>query len=374
MKTTARFAFLILAVGVLNPVVYADGRFYLSEQVPARIPYQRAFLSFYKGSETLILQSKYEMLQTSSAKSLGWVVPVPSVPELKSLEPYNAKSLFNYTAFMTQPNTIRISEYILMILLFVSIVFCPFYILFFVIFLIQYISLKISKQPTSKGLAVCLRMLPLFFIALLYIFFTLPCLYRASVITDVDVVKSEEVGIYDVNVIESDSEKAILAWLNKNGFKYSDSDISVFKNYIEKKWCFVVARVKPETELIDIIDSGLVAPLVLKFKTDKAIYPMALTSVIGKDTEVLIYTLTENKQTCGSLMPLKRSTIAETESMVQRLSYNTETDFKPIFEGLPAKMNLCKFKKKLTPEKMKSDIVFEAATDNEPYQEKIVRW
>ena len=73
-------------------------------------------------------------------------------------------------------------------------------------------------------------------------------------------------------------------------------------------------------------------------------------------------------------MTLKRSLIAETENMVQNLSYKSETDFKAIFKGLPAKMNLCKFKEKLTPEQMKSDIVFEDAADNEPYQETKIIW
>jgi hypothetical protein len=372
VKAVARLALLFIVILSLCDKAFAVERSYGLEQIPAKIPYQRAFLIFNQGSETLILQSKYELLQTSPAKSLYWIVPVPSEPEIKTLDPKNAHDIFRFIARMTQPKIIKISDYIFALFLLLSVIFCFFYLLIFISVFIQFPLLIIFRLSTKEWqflMRLCLKVLPLFFIALIYIFFALPNLNKSTEIGNVDVIKSETVGFYDVQVIKSDNENAILTWLNENGFKYGDSDIDVFKNYVEKQWCFVVARVQTNTERYNIASYDMAAPLILKFKTDKAIYPVALKPTVDKETEVLIYTMTENKQTCGDLLPLKRSLIEETERTVQHLSYYAEKDIKAIFKDLPAKMNICKFKAKLAPKQMKEDIIFKNATDNEPYNE-----
>lgn len=84
---------LVLAVMIVGSVpVLADGMFYWTESIPPEIPYQRALLMFDGGYETLIVQSKYRM-SSSETDEFGWVVPVPSVPELASVEPALAQVL-----------------------------------------------------------------------------------------------------------------------------------------------------------------------------------------------------------------------------------------------------------------------------------------
>ncbi|MGD8597197.1 MAG: hypothetical protein PVJ26_09240, partial [Anaerolineae bacterium] len=91
-KATLLLIFLtLLATGV---PVWADGGFYWHEEVPPHIPYQRAILWYDGQQETLLLQSKYDSANAATPDSLGWVVPVPSVPELASLDPDLAESLF----------------------------------------------------------------------------------------------------------------------------------------------------------------------------------------------------------------------------------------------------------------------------------------
>ena len=287
MTNRARFVFLLIIICNFSSKSFADGRFYNTERIPDKIPYQRAFLIFHEGSETLILQSKYEFLKDVTISGLGWVVPVPSTPEIMSFEPDKANGFFSMAAMTTQPKIIRISEIFFLIFLSVSVIFIIIYLIYFIILILIYSILKLFYLPTQKwhsAMKPFLRYLILFFAALLYLLlYALPCLNSVKSSADVDVIKSEQVGIYDVQVIKSDSEKAVLDWLSENNFAYSDNDITVFKDYIEKQWCFVVARIHPTSDWGKVESRGMVAPLVLKFNTEKATYPLALTSLVGQD-------------------------------------------------------------------------------------------
>ena len=195
-------------------------------------------------------------------------------------------------------------------------------------------------------------------------------------IDDVEVIKAEQVGIYDVKVIRSDSADAILAWLQENEFGFNENDTKVFEDYISRDWCFVTAKInpQPDTEVREIAVEGLAAPLILKFDTEKAVYPMALTSTIGINTEVLLYTMSDKKLSCGEFLPLR---YANSKSFSLTYLFPEEEVNQEIVDflgSLPMRMILCKFEGILTPEQMEQDIIFEYALDNEPYKETKVVW
>ena len=54
---------LLLPLALLLPAapVLADGKFYVREEVPPGVPYQRAIIAFDGEKELLVLQSKYEV-------------------------------------------------------------------------------------------------------------------------------------------------------------------------------------------------------------------------------------------------------------------------------------------------------------------------
>ena len=191
----------------------------------------------------------------------------------------------------------------------------------------------------------------------------------------VEVVKAEKAGIYDVKVIRSQSAEGILVWLKENGFGFGDNDVQVFENYVNRNWCFVVAKVEPDpgTEDRKIVSGKMVAPLILRFQTDRAIYPLALTSTIGAETEVLLYTLSERKLACGERLTLRRATKTN-QWKFSDLVGDEETQAAALFADVPKSPTLCKFKKRLKPQEMKEDIVFEFAPDNSSYQETKIVW
>lgn len=111
MKSVARCAVLIFIIGGLGEHALGDGKFFV-EKVPPNIPYQRAFILFHEGSETLVLQSKYEFLQSGAIDTLGWVVPVPAVPEIAIVDADVAAICFWKASAHTQPDVKRISGFI----------------------------------------------------------------------------------------------------------------------------------------------------------------------------------------------------------------------------------------------------------------------
>ena len=88
----------------------ADGKMYWRETVPPAIPYQRAVIFFRDGVETLLLQSKYELPGSGNPAPIGWVVPVPAVPELASLPADVAHEAFFLVDMDCPPHMIRISR------------------------------------------------------------------------------------------------------------------------------------------------------------------------------------------------------------------------------------------------------------------------
>lgn len=60
MKNIARNIILFFLICFPSIKAFADGKFYIHENIPADIPYQRAFIIFHENTETMILQSKYK--------------------------------------------------------------------------------------------------------------------------------------------------------------------------------------------------------------------------------------------------------------------------------------------------------------------------
>ena len=169
---------------------------------------------------------------------------------------------------------------------------------------------------------------------------------------------------------------AILGWLTENGFGFNDNDMQVFKDYVVRGWCFVVAKVEPdqESQYHKIVSDGMVAPIILKFETETAVYPLTLTSTVGSETEILLYTFSENKLTCDGRLTLQYASKKKSTYFMVDLLSSAEPETSNLFEDIPEFMYLCKFKKKLKPEEMKTDLEFEFAQDNEPYKEKKIVW
>jgi hypothetical protein len=221
----------------------------------------------------------------------------------------------------------------------------------------------------------------------------------------VDVVREDNVGVYNVKVIDAEEPGPMIDWLRENDFAFRDEDKGVFEDYIDRGWCFVVARVamshggsgfeEPGVDPVqnaatpantaweevspDVVDyQGLAAPLILRFPTDDLVYPMALTSLAGSNTTVHLYTLTDHRVTCGPrLEQIAAWPVNRARLMREGLPLHT-LDPPHFFSAAGAQKQgdqfLCRFEGILTPVEMQSDLYFEQAETDETFRKVVKRY
>jgi hypothetical protein len=209
------------------------------------------------------------------------------------------------------------------------------------------------------------RLPVLFLILSIFLWLFKPTLLGVS---GVEIVIAKDVGIFQVKVIQSKSSADLVAWLNEGGFKFGQEDVSVFDDYIQRGWCFVVAKVRSSEEARKSAESeGLVDPLILRFDTRNPVYPLALTGTNRTETEVLLYTIAEVKMDCGNRLRLEYAGILDEY-------HRYEYDLLPLDEREKFLTYICKFKGKLKPEQMKSDLELQKAADDAPYRAHYWLW
>ena len=347
----------------------ADGKMFWPEKVPPKVPYQRALILFGDQTETLVLQSKYEINAINEASNLGWVVPVPAVPEVASMPAVMAHQMFLFLSMNSRPQVTRIVPTV-------------FALLFFGIAGLSLLTLLICLVscflPIPQWIRVnrgCLARYSMYgLLVCLLVALGLPAFAAAGSSLGVEVVAQHRVGIYEVSVVRTGDADGLIDWLNKHDFNFGEQDTAVFDSYVSKGWCFVVAIINPITGENErrIVSEGLAAPLILRFPHEHPIYPVALTGTGGFETEILIYLASSTKMSSHDRLTL-RFAGKMYERSLELLSGEIEPEgfFDPKMMNYPY---LCKFKDRLTPEKMGQDIIFRQAKDEEPYREHIVKW
>jgi Uncharacterized protein conserved in bacteria (DUF2330) len=358
---------LILASTAMQSM--ADGVMFWREEIPPKIPYQRALILFDKGTETLILQSRYEIPKRDGNSTLGWVVPVPAVPEVATMPADAASGLFNGLSEISQPRITIVRPIVFAVLLGGVAGLSLLTLLVCLLSLLLPFPQRFKENRgrlarySAWGLFICLP------------FIMIGNFAAANRSLGVDVIAEQQVGIYDVSVVHSDNTEGLIGWLNKNDFKFGNRDRGAFDSYISKGWCFVVAIINSNTGEKErrIAFEGLAAPLILRFPHTSPTYPVALTATGGFETDVVIYLASSTKMTANDRLTLRFA--GERRRWLSRELLSAEIDPKGFFD--PKKMNfpyICKFKDRLTPDGMREDIIFSKAEDDKPHREHIVTW
>lgn len=244
-----RLVLLSMAIGGLfcfSTDSLADGAFLFKWDKTADIdePEQKAIIFHHAGREDMVIQVKYE----GPAEEFGWLIPVPSYPEVRK----GSMDCFYELSKLSQLAIRRDFSFS-------------------------------NRMPGRRG----------------------P--------DSVEVLQVQTVGTYDLTVLAADDATKLEDWLKTNAFVFPRSLRNVLGGYIKKKWYFVLVRIDlahggnrhgeggianasgatPDNPNLgkSKVTSAELHPLVLSFRSDKCVFPLAISAANHKISEVSLYVL-----------------------------------------------------------------------------------
>ena len=223
----------------------ADGCFvfHWDKQKDINEPTQKAIILHDKGREDMVLQVKYE----GPAEDFGWLIPVPGLPEVRK----GSMDCFYELSRLTQRQ---------------------FH----------------EGKSTHRGG------------------------YGMGRDEEVNIIEVKTVGAYEVAVLSTTNAASLGAWLDAHHFSFPKDKQDVLDGYVKKQWYFVAAKIDPtqngfvlqqalpkkEPDQMAISQSarqqlanGELHPLVISFRSEKCVFPLAISAVNGKPSEVSLYLL-----------------------------------------------------------------------------------
>ncbi len=243
----------ILVAGVnllLSTSAVADGGFVVPEFVwdkhkDINEPTQKAIIAYDSGHEDLILQVKYD----GPVEEFGWLVPVPSVPRVTQA----SMSCFYELSKFTQRK------------------------------------FEFEHRPMVGTLSIG---------------------GAEEKPPEVKVVEVKTVGAYQIAVLSAKDAGALENWLAQNDFWIPKDKAGVIDSYAKRGWYFVAARInlskgvgfeinsgtpkaaaKKQNQIAEKLSNGELHPLHLSFATDKCVFPLRISSINGRASEVQVYVL-----------------------------------------------------------------------------------
>jgi len=229
----------------------ADGCFVFhwnwNKQKDINEPTPKAILLHNEGREDMVLQVKYE----GPAEDFGWLIPVPGLPEVRkgSMDCFYELSRLTQRRFPSRENFGAMSA-----------------------------SLG-EQKGEDEG---------------------------------VKVIEIKTVGAYEVTVLSATNAASLGEWLDARHFSFPKEKQNVLDDYVKKQWYFVAAKIDPtqngfvlqhgplkrgpDRGAISLstrkkLASGELHPLVISFPSEKCVFPLAISAVNGKPSEVSLYVL-----------------------------------------------------------------------------------
>src|SRR5579859_8199098 len=242
-----------LAAGLLAPATgLADGCFVVSKFVwnkhkDINEPTQKAIIVYDAGRENLILQVKYD----GPIGEFGWLVPVPNRPAVQKSSMRCFYELSRYTQLHFESRNIVPGD-----------------------------AGDASLSPDNKPIEL------------------------------VKVIETKTVGAYEVAVLSTRDAGALENWLAANGFSFPPDKAGVLDAYVKQHWYFVATQIRLgkgngfqivtgtprqapaiKSELEEKLASGELHPLQMSFASDRCVFPLGISSINGRPSEVQVQVL-----------------------------------------------------------------------------------
>lgn len=229
-----------------SQLVLADGCFVFKwdKKIDINEPTQKAIIVHDAGREDLLLQVKYQ----GPLEEFGWLIPVPSLPEVEK----GSMDCFYELSKLTQQH-----------------------------FGMHYLN---RGAAGTKGES------------------------------DVNVVEIKTVGAYEVAILSAQDAGSLERWLKTQSYSIPNDKTGIIDEYVRKGWYFVAARIQlnrgvgfkmvsdgvskgqvpgqpTRREIQTKLSSGELHPLLISFDTPKCVFPLRISAVNGRPSEVSLYVL-----------------------------------------------------------------------------------
>ena len=278
-KLTLVFQVLFLAIVLFVPSkAAADGGFVMPKFVwdkhkDINEPTQKAILVYDGGQEDMVLQVKYG----GPVDEFGWLIPVPNLPKVQE---GSMKCFYELSQFTQQ-------------------------------------KFNLVLEGPSAGIT---RGGP-----------------APSAEPPVKVIETKTVGAYEVAILSARDSGALAQWLEANQFYLPADKNGVIDTYVKQQWYFVAVRINlSKSEGFQLLASprqaeneskanlanysthlklasGELNPLQISFASDRCVFPLKISSINGRPSEVEVYVLSPE--------PLLESTMLEKQ---QPLIYSND--------------------------------------------------
>ncbi len=319
MKTLKFFInmfFLLFFLFLFTFCVSADGGYFVEKidyEEHVHLPSQKALVVWNGTHETLIVSSK---VRSDDFSDLAWVIPVksnttPVVSAGDSSVFYDvAESFVEYEHSGKGEDD---SSYLV----------CLSIVVAFIMVLILLIVAFFTGRITGITFVLLLVVFCIFLVVLSAFFVYSQVSMMGSDMSKnyggVEVVDFQKVDIYDVATVKANNSSNFVNWLNDKGFNMSKSSESVISGYCSNNdfyfivnWVNLSNKYSTESEIEDgkdLLKKGLATPLKIVFKSEKAFYPMKMTSIHDCETVVNVYVASKDhvSQDKGVLNKMKES-------------------------------------------------------------------
>ncbi|EEF60661.1 DUF2330 domain-containing protein [Pedosphaera parvula] len=230
----------------------ADGCFVFkwNKAIDINEPTQKAIIFHDAGREDLLLQVKYE----GPLEDFGWLIPTPNLPDVRegTMGPFYELSKLTQRHFG-------------------------------------------SGEGWGRGRG-------------------LDTLSNGGSAEDVKVIQIKTVGAYEVSILSPKDAGSLQRWLKAHAYSFPEGKSEIVEEYIRLGWYFIAAKIElnkglgfkkvpatspkeapgaatARTTLQSKLSSGELHPLLISFDTPKAVFPLKISAVGGKPSEVSLYVI-----------------------------------------------------------------------------------
>jgi hypothetical protein len=232
---------LLIAVCLAPASGWADGifvapKFVWDKHRDINEPAQKAIIVYDTGREDLILQVKYE----GQLDQFGWLVPVPERPTVV----LGSMKCFYELRFTQQQQLNQRSH--------------------------RWMTDHLGTEDES-----------------------------ASGSPPVKVIETKTVGAYDIALLSAKDSGALGKWLDDNHFYVPPDRPSILDAYVQMHWYFVAVKINLGSWFVDSrsiskqLAAGELNPLQISFASERCIFPLKISSMNGKPSEVQVYVLAQ---------------------------------------------------------------------------------